>query len=91
MFQNMQILVVQEGTSIETVCLSPGSNHLRGVWKDQILVVIVKQQVLKIQTISRRFRVKFASTESSSGVSNCKNCILVLSHYINIQDVKGNN
>ncbi|KAJ9591470.1 hypothetical protein L9F63_002076, partial [Diploptera punctata] len=38
------------------------------------------------QTISRRFRVKFADTEFKSAITSCRECVFTLSHYMNIHD-----
>ncbi|PNF17227.1 hypothetical protein B7P43_G05222 [Cryptotermes secundus] len=40
----MQLLVVQYGTVFESVSLASGSGQLRGVWKDTILVIVIKHQ-----------------------------------------------
>ncbi|XP_069671745.1 uncharacterized protein [Periplaneta americana] len=84
--ENLQLLVIQQGTLIESVGLASGDSGLRGVWKDRILVLIIKHQ----QT-SRRFRVKFAATDFSSALSNCRSCVSLLSHYISIHDPTGTN
>ncbi|XP_021918033.1 uncharacterized protein LOC110829042 isoform X2 [Zootermopsis nevadensis] len=79
--KNMQLLVVQQGTVLESVGLTSGSGQLRGVWKDTILVVVIKHQ-----TTSRRFRVKFAATDLNSAKSNCRDCVTILSQYMPIHD-----
>jgi hypothetical protein len=40
----MQLLVVQQGTVFESVGLASGSGQLRAVWKDTILVIVIKHQ-----------------------------------------------
>jgi hypothetical protein len=40
----MQLLVVQQGTVFESVGLASGSGQLRGVWKDAILVIVIKHK-----------------------------------------------
>ncbi|XP_023723378.1 meiotic recombination protein REC114 [Cryptotermes secundus] len=81
LIENMQLLVVQYGTVFESVSLASGSGQLRGVWKDTILVIVIKHQ-----KTSRRFRVKFTATDFNSALSNSRDCVTILSQYISIRD-----
>ncbi|GFG37610.1 hypothetical protein Cfor_12216 [Coptotermes formosanus] len=76
LIENMQLLVVQNGTVYESVGLAAGAGQVRGVWKDRVLVI----------TTSRRFRVKFAATDFNSALSNCRDCVTTLSQYISMYD-----
>jgi hypothetical protein len=40
----MQLLVVQNGTVYESVGLAAGAGQVRGVWKDRVLVIVIKHQ-----------------------------------------------
>jgi hypothetical protein len=40
----MQLLVVQNGTVYESVGLAAGAGQVRGVWKDSVLVIVIKHQ-----------------------------------------------
>ena len=40
----MQLLVVQNGTVYESVGLAAGGSQVRGVWKDTVLVIVIKHQ-----------------------------------------------
>lgn len=51
----MQLLVVQQGTVLESVGLTSGSGQLRGVWKDTILVVVIKHQARNLDLIKHHF------------------------------------
>ena len=40
----MQLLVVQNGNVYESVGLAAGASQVRGVWKDSVLVIVIKHQ-----------------------------------------------
>jgi hypothetical protein len=44
----MQLLVVQNGTVYESVGLAAGASQVRGVWKDTVLVIVIKHQARKL-------------------------------------------
>jgi len=52
----MQLLVVQNGTVYESVGLAAGASQVRGVWKDTVLVIVIKHQVRKL-TFSFNFNI----------------------------------
>jgi hypothetical protein len=47
----MQLLVVQNGTVYESVGLAAGAGQVRGVWKDTVLVIVIKHQARKLLLI----------------------------------------
>jgi hypothetical protein len=57
----MQLLVVQHGTVLESVGLVSGSDHLRGIWKDAILVIVIKHQARYLDL----FKISFSCIMSS--------------------------
>lgn len=47
----MQLLVVQNGTVYESVGLAAGASQVRGVWKDTVLVIVIKHQARNLLLI----------------------------------------
>jgi hypothetical protein len=47
----MQLLVVQNGTVYESVGLAAGASQVRGIWKDTVLVIVIKHQARKLLLI----------------------------------------
>jgi hypothetical protein len=59
----MQLLVIQQGTVIESVGLSSGCGQLRGVWKDRILVIVIKHQARNSDIVIFYFYALLLQTE----------------------------
>ncbi|XP_047116124.1 uncharacterized protein LOC124796082 [Schistocerca piceifrons] len=82
--QGLQLLVVHQGTGLDSITLNSNPHQLKGFWKGSTLAIAIKYKLT-----TRRIKFKFAATKNHSSVMNCGACVHMLKNYMHITDNTG--